>query len=307
MKKKTVLITGGAGFIGSHLCKYLTKDYKVICLDNLVTGSLKNIKNIEVEFMDHDVCNPIDIKGNIDSIFHLASPASPVDYLRLPILTLRTGAVGTYNVLELAKLKGAKMLLSSTSEVYGDPLEHPQTEDYYGNVNPVGPRGVYDEAKRFGEALMMAYSRQRLVHTRIARLFNTYGQNMRADDGRAIPGFINQALHGKDITIFGKGKQTRSFCYIDDMVKALYRLSVVNYHYPVNIGNPDEWNIIDLANKIKVLVSSNSKIVFMPLPQDDPKVRMPDITKAKLLLGWKPEYDLHSGLVRTIDWFKNER
>ncbi len=307
-KKSTALVTGGAGFIGSHLCKYLLKNnYKVICVDDLITGTLKNLEDIANQdfiFINHNIINHIDIKDDIDIIFHLASPASPIDYLQLPIQTLKVGALGTHNVLGLAKSKRAVMLLASTSEVYGDPLKHPQDEEYWGNVNPIGPRGVYDEAKRFSEAITMAYHRQQGLNTRIARIFNTYGPNMRMRDGRVIPNFIIQCLKNEEITVYGEGKQTRSFCYIDDMVEGLYRLSQMDYHYPVNLGNPDELTIIDLANKIKEITKSTSKIIFNPLPVDDPKVRMPDISKAKKILDWKPKVILNEGLLKTIDWFK---
>jgi dTDP-glucose 4,6-dehydratase len=307
-KKSTALVTGGAGFIGSHLCKYLLKNnYIVICVDDLITGTLKNLEDIANQdfiFINHNITDHIDIKDDIDIIFHLASPASPIDYLQLPIQTLKVGALGTHNVLGLAKSKRAVMLLASTSEVYGDPLKHPQDEEYWGNVNPIGPRGVYDEAKRFSEAITMAYHRQQGLNTRIARIFNTYGPNMRMRDGRVIPNFITQCLKNEEITVYGEGKQTRSFCYIDDMVEGLYRLSQMDYHYPVNLGNPDEWTILDLANKIKEITKSTSKIIFNPLPVDDPKVRMPDIRKAKKILDWKPKVILNEGLLKTIDWFK---
>lgn len=306
---ETALVTGGAGFIGSHLCKYLLKkNYKVICIDNLITGSLKNLEGIKTGdflFVNHDVTEHIDIKDNINIIFHLSSPASPIDYLQLPIQTLKVGALGTHNILGLAKSKRAAMLLASTSEVYGDPLIHPQKEEYWGNVNPVGPRGVYDEAKRFAEAITMAYHKQQGVDTRIARIFNTFGPNMRIRDGRVIPNFIRQCLKGEDITAYGDGKQTRSFCYIEDMVEGLYKLSKSDYHYPVNLGNPNEITILELANKIKSLTNSTSKTIFNPLPVDDPKVRMPDISKAKKILKWEPKVNLEEGLVKTIGWFKD--
>jgi dTDP-glucose 4,6-dehydratase len=306
--KKTALVTGGAGFIGGHLCKYLLKkEYRVICIDNLITGTLKNIEDIksgDFEYINHNVIDFIDIDEKIDLIFHLASPASPIDYLQLPIQTLKVGALGTHNVLGLAKSKRAVMLLASTSEVYGDPLQHPQREEYWGNVNPVGPRGVYDEAKRFAEAITMAYHRQQGVDTRIVRIFNTYGPNMRLNDGRVIPNFICQCIKGNDITAYGEGKQTRSFCYVDDLIEGLYRLTQTQYSLPVNIGNPDEFTILQLAEIIKLQTSSKSRIVFNPLPEDDPKVRMPDITKAKNLLGWQPQIKLEDGLKKTIAWFK---
>ena len=307
-KKSTVLVTGGAGFIGSHLCKYLLKNnYKVISIDNLITGTLKNLEDIksgDYIFINNNITDHIEIKDNIDIIIHLASPASPIDYLQLPIQTLKVGALGTHNVLGLAKSKRAVMLLASTSEVYGDPLKHPQDEEYWGNVNPIGPRGVYDEAKRFSEAITMAYHRQQGLNTRIARIFNTYGPNMRMRDGRVIPNFIIQCLKNEEITVYGEGKQTRSFCYIDDMVEGLYRLSQEDYHYPVNLGNPDEWTILSLANKIKEITKSTSNIIFNPLPVDDPKVRMPDIGRAKKILDWKPKVNLEEGLIKTISWFK---
>jgi dTDP-glucose 4,6-dehydratase len=305
----TALVTGGAGFIGSHLCKYLLKkNYKVICIDNLITGTLKNLEGIKTGdflFVNHDVTEHIDIKDNINIIFHLSSPASPIDYLQLPIQTLKVGALGTHNILGLAKSKRAAMLLASTSEVYGDPLIHPQKEEYWGNVNPVGPRGVYDEAKRFAEAITMAYHKQQGIDTRIARIFNTFGPNMRKRDGRVIPNFIIQCLKGEDITAYGDGKQTRSFCYIEDMVEGLYKLSKSDYHYPVNLGNPNEITILELANKIKSLTNSTSKTIFNPLPVDDPKVRMPDISKAKKILKWEPKVNLEEGLAKTISWFKD--
>jgi dTDP-glucose 4,6-dehydratase len=306
--KKTALVTGGAGFIGGHLCKYLLKkEYRVICVDNLITGSLKNLEDIksgDFEYINHNIIDFIDIDEKIDLIFHLASPASPIDYLQLPIQTLKVGALGTHNVLGLAKSKRAVMLLASTSEVYGDPLQHPQREEYWGNVNPVGPRGVYDEAKRFAEAITMAYNRQQGVDTRIVRIFNTYGPNMRLNDGRVIPNFICQCIKGNDITAYGDGRQTRSFCYVDDLIEGLYRLTQTQYSLPVNIGNPDEFTILELAEMIKSQTSSKSRIVFNPLPEDDPKVRMPDITKAKNLLGWHPQIKLEEGLKKTIAWFK---
>jgi len=311
VSKKTALVTGGAGFIGSHLCKFLiNNDFKVICIDDLVTGTLENLESITSDdfvFINHDITKYIDIKENIDLIYHFASPASPLDYLQLPIQTLKVGALGTHNVLGLAKSKRATMLLASTSEVYGDPLKHPQKEDYWGNVNPIGPRGVYDEAKRFAEAITMAYHRQQGVDTRIVRIFNTYGPNMRKNDGRVIPNFIMQCLKGEDITAYGKGTQTRSFCYIDDMVNGIFKLSQSNYHYPVNIGNPLEVSILELANIIKELTHSKSIITFLPLPEDDPRVRMPDISIANNLLDWSPLIMLKDGLSRTIKWFKENK
>lgn len=306
-KKPTALVTGGAGFIGSNLCKYLLKkDYRVICIDNLITGSMKNLEDIKdgnFFYINHDVTRFIDIKGDLDEIYHLSSPASPIDYLQLPIETLKVGALGTHNVLGLAKSKRALMLLASTSEVYGDPLEHPQKESYWGNVNPIGPRGVYDEAKRFSEAITMAYNRQQGISTRIARIFNTFGPNMRIKDGRAVPTFITQCLLGEPITVFGDGKQTRSFCYIDDMLEGLYLLAKSNYYYPINLGNPEEKTILELADLVKGLSHSSSKVSFNPLPVDDPKVRMPDISLAKKILNWQPKTELSEGLLKTIEWF----
>ena len=305
----TALVTGGAGFIGSHLCKnLLKKNYRVICIDNLITGSLKNLEGIKTGdflFVNHDVTEHIDIKDNINIIFHLSSPASPIDYLQLPIQTLKVGALGTHNILGVAKSKRATILLASTSEVYGDPLIHPQTEEYWGNVNPIGPRGVYDEAKRFAEAITMAYHRQQGLDTRIARIFNTYGPNMRMRDGRVIPNFITQCLKGEDMTTYGDGKQTRSFCYIDDMVDGLFKLISTEYHLPMNLGNPNEITILELSSRIKKLTGSSSNIIFNPLPEDDPKVRMPDINKAKKILTWEPKVNLEEGLAKTIGWFKD--
>ncbi len=306
--KKIAIVTGGAGFIGSHLCKYLLdKEFKVICIDDLVTGTLKNLKSIksnDFEFINHDVTEFIKIDEKIDYIFHFASPASPLDYIQLPIQTLKVGSLGTHNILGLAKAKRAVMVLASTSEVYGDPLVHPQKESYWGNVNPIGPRGVYDEAKRFAEAITMAYHRQQGVETRIARIFNTYGPNMRLRDGRVIPNFITQCLKGDEITVFGSGKQTRSFCYIDDLIEGIFKLSQTEYYYPINLGNPAENTILELADIIKKLTGSSSKIVFQPLPEDDPKVRMPDISLAKKILKWEPKINLEDGLKKTIEWFK---
>lgn len=308
--KKTALITGGAGFIGSHLCDYLLKkNFRVICVDNLITGSLENIKHIaSVDFiyLSNDITLPIEIKENIDYIFHLASPASPIDYLRLPIQTLKVGALGTHNILGLAKLKRAKVLLASTSEVYGDPNINPQHEEYWGHVNPVGPRGVYDEAKRFAEAITMAYQRQQGIDTCIARIFNTFGSRMKKKDGRAIPSFICQSIEQKDISVFGDGLQTRSFCYISDTIDGLYKLINSKYHLPINIGNPEEMTIIDLAKKIKSLSLSESKIVFQDMPVDDPKIRRPDIKKAIEILNWQPKISIENGLIATIEWFKNK-
>jgi len=305
-----VLITGGAGFIGSHLCdKFLAEGYEVICMDNLITGNVDNISHIKdsrFSFIHYDVTNYIYVKGEVDYILHFASPASPLDYLEYPIQTLKVGSLGTHKALGLAKEKGARFLLASTSEVYGDPLIHPQNEDYWGNVNPVGPRGVYDEAKRFAEALTMAYRRYHRVDTRIVRIFNTYGPRMRIRDGRAIPNFISQALRGEDVTVYGDGSQTRSFCYITDMVEGIYRLLMSDYNLPMNIGNPQEMTVIGLAEEIIALTGSKSRIVRMPLPEDDPKVRQPDITRARKILGWEPQVGLREGLVNTIEYFKRK-
>jgi len=307
---KKVLITGGAGFIGSHLSDFLLeRGYAVICMDNLITGTKANIrhllKNRRFDFIKHDVTKYISLKGSIDYVLHFASPASPVDYDKLPIQTLKVGALGTHNALGVAKEKKAVFLLASTSEVYGDPLVHPQNEEYWGNVNPIGPRGVYDEAKRFAEAMAMAYQRVHKVDTKIARIFNTYGERMRKDDGRAIPNFVVQALRDQDMTVYGKGSQTRSFCYISDMVDGLCRLMRSKMNDPVNIGNPAEYTVLELAEAIKRLSQTRSRIVFRPLPVDDPKKRQPDISKAKKRLSWEPKVTLEEGLTRTIRWFKN--
>ncbi|MFC1566353.1 UDP-glucuronic acid decarboxylase family protein [bacterium] len=304
-----VLITGGAGFIGSHLCDYfLENKHKVICMDNLLTGNIKNIEHLfgnkNFKFVQQDVTEFIHVPGKLDAILHFASPASPIDYLKLPIQTLKVGALGTHKVLGLAKEKKAKFLLASTSEVYGDPLVHPQPESYWGNVNPIGPRGVYDEAKRFAEALTLAYHRYHKIDTRIVRIFNTFGERMRKNDGRAIPNFVCQAIKNKPITIYGKGKQTRSFCYISDLVRGIYNLLLSKENEPVNIGNPNEMSLLELANKIKKITKSKAKNVFEPLPIDDPKVRQPDIRKAKKVLKWQPQIDIEEGLTRTIDWFR---
>lgn len=302
------VVTGGAGFIGSHLCKYLlNKGHSVICIDNLSTGSNENLPSPsetgEFKFIKHDITESIYLKEDIDCVLHLASPASPVDYHRLPIQTLKAGALGTLMALGLAKHKKARFLLASTSEVYGDPLVHPQVETYWGNVNPIGPRAVYDEAKRFAEALTMAYHRVHGIDTRIARIFNTYGPGMRLDDGRALPTFISQALKGEDLTVFGSGEQTRSFCYVSDMVEGLYRLLLSKEHEPVNLGNPEEVSILRLAREVVELASSKSKPIFKPLPEDDPKVRRPDISKAKRLLNWEPKVGRREGLLETIEYF----
>ena len=306
---KTVLITGGAGFIGSHLCElFLARGHRVLCLDNLITGIKENMSgflaNKNFSFINHNITVPIKIKDDIDMILHFASPASPVDYLQFPIQTLKVGSLGTHNCLGLAKAKEAKFLLASTSEVYGDPLVHPQTEDYWGNVNPIGPRGVYDEAKRFAEAITMAYHRVHRLDTRIVRIFNTYGPRMRLDDGRAIPNFIKQALFNEPITIYGNGSQTRSFCFISDLAEGIYRLSNSNFNEPVNLGNPHEMTLKGLAELIKKLTGSKSRLVFKPLPMDDPKQRKPDISRAREKLKWQPKVELEEGLSETIAWFK---
>lgn len=304
-----VVVTGGAGFIGSHLCDRLIRDgHEVICVDNFITGSESNVAHLRAkpafQLIAHDISKPLEIDGAIDLILHFASPASPIDYLKLPIQTLKVGSLGTHNALGIAKTKGAKFLLASTSEVYGDPQVHPQPETYYGHVNPVGPRGVYDEAKRFAEAMTMAYHRAHGVDTRIVRIFNSYGRRMRPNDGRAIPAFITQALRGESLTAFGDGSQTRSFCYIDDLIEGIVRLSRADYHDPVNIGNPEEYTILQLAQQIIKVTGSSSRIIFKPLPQDDPKQRCPDISLARQRLGWEPRIGLDDGLQRTIEWFR---
>ena len=310
-RKKRILITGGAGFLGSHLTDRAIKEgYQVIVMDNLLTGDMSNIEhhfgNPDFQFVLHDVTEYIHVAGELDYILHFASPASPKDYLNLPIQTLKVGSLGTHKVLGLAKAKGARMLIASTSEVYGDPMVHPQDEEYWGNVNPIGYRGVYDEAKRFMEAITMAYHRYHGVDTRIVRIFNTYGPRMRLDDGRALPAFVGQALRGEDITVFGDGSQTRSFCYVDDEVEGIYRLLHSDYNYPVNIGNPDEVSILEFAQEIIALTGTQSKVIFNPLPEDDPKVRQPNIELAKKLLGWEPRVPRHEGLKTTIDFFKRK-
>ncbi|MEK9601743.1 MAG: UDP-glucuronic acid decarboxylase family protein [Bacteroidota bacterium] len=307
---KRILITGGAGFLGSHLCdRFINEGYEVIAMDNLITGDMKNIEHLmplaNFHFYHHDVSKYIHVPGKLDYILHFASPASPIDYLKIPIPTLKVGSLGTHNCLGLALAKGAKMLIASTSEVYGDPNVHPQPEEYWGNVNPVGPRGVYDEAKRFQEAMTMAYHTYHQVETRIVRIFNTYGPRMRLNDGRALPAFIGQALRGEDITIFGDGSQTRSFCYVSDLVEGIYRLLHSDCVYPVNIGNPDEISILDFAKEIVELTGTDQKLVFKDLPKDDPKQRKPDITKAKEILDWKPEVTRKEGLKLTYEYFKN--
>lgn len=302
------LVTGGAGFLGSHLCDLLlAKGYEVICVDSIITGNEQNIAHIktgEFSFIKHNVTKPLYLDGKIDLIFHLASPASPIDYLELPIQTLKVGALGTHNMLGLAKEKGARFLLASTSEVYGDPLVNPQPEEYWGNVNPIGPRGVYDEAKRFAEAITMAYHRYHKLDTRIVRIFNTYGPRMRLKDGRVVPNFISQALSGEELTVYGDGSQTRSFCYVSDEIEGIYRLMMSDYTLPVNIGNPEEHTILEFAEIILKITESRSKIVFKELPVDDPKQRRPDITKAKKLLNWEPRVSLEAGLKETIKYFK---
>jgi len=310
LSKETVVVTGGAGFLGSHLCdKFLKEGYKVIAIDNLITGNTNNIGHLSgnenFSFIKHDITNYIFLPGKVDYILHFASPASPIDYLKLPIQTLKVGSLGTHKVLGLAKEKKARMLLASTSEVYGDPDIHPQKEDYWGNVNPIGPRGVYDEAKRFAEAITMAYHRYHGVDTRIVRIFNTYGPRMRVDDGRALPAFVGQALRGEDITVFGDGSQTRSFCFVSDLVDGIYKLLLSNETDPVNIGNPVEITIKQFAEEVIRLMNSKSKITYKPLPEDDPKVRQPDITKAKKILGWSPNVEREEGLKITIEYFKN--
>ena len=306
---KKVLITGGAGFLGSHLCdRFIAEGFHVIAMDNLITGNLANIEHLfhlkQFEFYNHDVSKFVHVPGQLDYILHFASPASPIDYLKLPIQTLKVGSLGTHNLLGLAKSKRSRFLIASTSEVYGDPLVHPQNEDYWGNVNPIGPRGVYDEAKRFQEAITMAYHTFHGLETRIVRIFNTYGPRMRLDDGRVLPAFIGQALRGEPLTAFGDGSQTRSFCYVSDLVDGIYRLLMSDYVYPVNIGNPGEITINQFAEEILALTGSNSKVVYKPLPQDDPKQRQPDISRAREILGWTPVVDRSEGLKRTLEYFR---
>ncbi|MBS4027504.1 MAG: SDR family oxidoreductase [Ignavibacteriales bacterium] len=312
MQSKSVsLVTGGAGFLGSHLCeRLLNEGHRVLCFDNLVTGSLENIAHIFTNenffFAKQDVTEYIFVEGEVHFIWHFASPASPIDYMKLPIQTLKVGSLGTHKALGLARAKKSRFLIASTSEVYGDPLIHPQVEEYWGNVNPIGVRGVYDEAKRFSEAMTMAYRRYHGIETRIVRIFNTYGPRMRINDGRAIPAFISQCLRGEDVTVFGDGKQTRSVCYVDDLIEGIFRLMMSSVSEPVNIGNPDEITMLDLAKEIIALTKSKSKIIFNPLPEDDPKVRRPDISKAKKILNWEAKYNRKEGLKKTIEYFRTK-
>jgi dTDP-glucose 4,6-dehydratase len=303
------LITGGAGFIGSHLCeRFLAEGHDVVCLDNFITGNPLNIQHLQSNphftFLRHNISNELQIDGPLDNVLHFASPASPVDYLRHPIPTLKVGSLGTHNSLGLAKAKNARFLLASTSEVYGDPERHPQREDYWGNVNPIGIRGVYDEAKRFSEAMTMAYHRSHGIDTHIIRIFNTYGPRMRLDDGRVVPNLMGQALRGEPLTVYGDGSQTRSFCYVSDLVEGIFRLLFKDFHEPVNLGNPNEVSILDFAKEIAALSGSQCEIIFQPLPQDDPKVRKPDITRARTLLGWEPKVERQEGMKRTMDYFR---
>ncbi|MEP7263784.1 MAG: UDP-glucuronic acid decarboxylase family protein [Bacteroidota bacterium] len=309
MPNKRVLITGAAGFLGSHLCdRFIKEGFDVVGMDNLITGDLKNIEHLmklkEFEFYHHDVSKFVHVPGNIDYILHFASPASPIDYLKIPIQTLKVGSLGTHNLLGFARVKKARILVASTSEVYGDPNVHPQNEDYWGNVNPIGPRGVYDEAKRFQEAITMAYHTYHGLETRIVRIFNTYGPRMRLNDGRVLPAFIGQAIRGEDLTVFGDGSQTRSFCYVDDLVEGIYRLLFSDYAFPVNVGNPEEITISEFGEEIIKLTGTSQKLIYKPLPQDDPKQRKPDITRARTLLGWEPKVNRTEGLKLTYDYFK---
>lgn len=307
---KKVLITGGAGFLGSHLCeRFLTEGFYVIAMDNLITGDIKNIEHLlpdpNFEFQHYDVTKFVHVPGNLDYILHFASPASPIDYLKIPIHTLKVGSIGTYNLLELAKNKKARILIASTSEVYGDPLVHPQSEEYYGNVSTIGPRGVYDEAKRFMESITMAYHRSYGLETRIARIFNTYGERMRLNDGRVIPAFIGQVLRGENLTIFGNGEQTRSFCYVSDQIEGIFRLLMSDYIYPINIGNPEEISINQFAQEILEITQTQQKITYLPLPENDPLQRQPDISKAREILGWEPRISRKEGMLRTYNYFKS--
>lgn len=309
MNKKRILITGAAGFIGSHLSdRFIAEGFEVVGMDNLITGSLKNIEHLfklkDFIFYEHDVSQFVHVSGKLDFILHFASPASPIDYLKIPIQTLKVSSLGTHNLLGLAKAKGARILVASTSEVYGDPVVHPQHEEYWGNVNPVGPRGVYDEAKRFQEAITMAYHTYHKLETRIVRIFNTYGPRMRLNDGRVLPAFIGQALRGENFTVFGDGSQTRSFCYVDDLVEGIFRLLMSDYAQPVNIGNPDEITILQFAEEIMKLTNTHQKIIYKELPVDDPTKRQPDITRAKKILKWTPKISRHEGLLKTLDYFK---
>lgn len=309
MKKKRVLITGAAGFLGSHLCdKFIKEDFLVIGMDNLITGDLKNLEHLfnkeDFEFYHHDVSKFVHVPGNLDYILHFASPASPIDYLKIPIQTLKVGSLGTHNLLGLAKAKKARILIASTSEVYGDPLVHPQNEDYYGNVNTIGPRGVYDEAKRFQESMTMAYHRFHGLETRIVRIFNTYGPRMRLNDGRVIPAFIGQALRGEDLTVFGDGSQTRSFCFVEDQIEGIFKLLLSDYSNPVNIGNPHEITIKEFAEEIIKLTGTDQKIIYKPLPKDDPMQRQPDISRAKEVLNWEPKVSRSEGMKITYQYFK---
>lgn len=312
LRQKRILITGGAGFLGSHLCdEFIRRNFQVLCMDNLITGHEKNIRHLlkdkNFKFIKHNVSQFIDIKGPLDYLLHFASPASPVDYLAYPIPTLKVGSLGTHNALGVAKAKKATFLLASTSEVYGDPLEHPQKETYWGHVNPIGPRGVYDEAKRFAEAMTMAYHRVHKVDTRIIRIFNTYGPRMRLHDGRVVPNFIDQVLHDRPLTIYGNGKQTRSFCYVSDLVRGIVSLLFSNYHLPVNVGNPREFSILQFARLVLKMSASKSKLIYKPLPIDDPKQRRPDISLAKQKLKWQPQVPLEEGLKETLQWFKENK
>jgi dTDP-glucose 4,6-dehydratase len=311
MQRQTIVITGGAGFLGSHLCDFLLEHgYTVICVDNLITGRLANIEHLSsnrlFKFIEQDVCDDLKIRGRVDFVLHFASLASPVDYAEHPIETLKVGSLGTLNALELAHRKRAKFMMASTSEVYGDPLQNPQKEEYWGNVNPVGPRSMYDESKRFAEALTMAYHRKLGVDTRIVRIFNTYGPRMKSDDGRIVPNLITQALTGRPMTIYGDGKQTRSFCYVSDLIQGIYKLMKTEFHEPVNLGNPNEMNMLELARVVRGITGTEGKLVFKPMPGDDPKQRRPDIARAKSILGWRPKINLQQGLTETVRWFSDE-